>query len=44
MNINVFIGLVALLVILIIGIVGLVWIMQDDRKAIKKKEGRSKNV
>lgn len=31
-------ALILLFSVLIIGIIGLVWIMQDDRKAIKKKE------
>lgn len=44
MNINGIVVLVSLFVILIIGIIGLAWIMQDDRKEIKKKEERSKNV
>lgn len=44
MNINGIIVLVFLFVVLIIGIIGLVEIMQDDRKAIKKREERSKNV
>lgn len=45
MSINGIIVLVALFVILILGIIGLILlIMQDDRKAIKKKEEMSKNV
>lgn len=45
MNINGIIAWVGLFLVLIIGIIGTVLlIIQDDRKAIKKKEDRSKNV
>lgn len=44
MSINGIIVLILLFAVLIIGIIGLIGIMQDDRKAIKKKEERSKNV
>lgn len=45
MNINEIIVLIGLFLVLIIGIIGLVLIIvQDDRKAIKKKEKRSKCV
>ena len=45
MNINGIIVLIGLFLVLIIGIIGTVLlIIQDDRKAIKKKEERSKYV
>ena len=45
MNINGIIVLIGLFLVLIIGIIGTVLLIaQDDRKAIKKKEERSKCV
>lgn len=45
MNINGIIVLIGMFLVLIIGIIGTVLlIVQDDRKAIKKKEERAKNV